>query len=128
MASRAVGDVRRAYEDRLVIGAVERGVVLIEVAIVVAPGMGAIHGEIAPVPLRLRSRFVILRERAVEVGDDVSGAAEGAIPDGAANVGEVRNIQLVRKIGRRIAIGTRVVRSEERRVGKECRSRWSPYH
>ena len=21
-----------------------------------------------------------------------------------------------------------IVRSEERRVGKECRSRWSPYH
>ena len=25
-------------------------------------------------------------------------------------------------------IGDRDVRSEERRVGKECRSRWSPYH
>ena len=24
--------------------------------------------------------------------------------------------------------GTNLVRSEERRVGKECRSRWSPYH
>ena len=24
--------------------------------------------------------------------------------------------------------GDRKVRSEERRVGKECRSRWSPYH
>src|SRR2546426_11927196 len=24
--------------------------------------------------------------------------------------------------------GIRSVRSEERRVGKECRSRWSPYH
>ena len=24
--------------------------------------------------------------------------------------------------------GTKVIRSEERRVGKECRSRWSPYH
>ena len=24
--------------------------------------------------------------------------------------------------------GTNYVRSEERRVGKECRSRWSPYH
>src|SRR3712207_9528160 len=24
--------------------------------------------------------------------------------------------------------GVRLVRSEERRVGKECRSRWSPYH
>ena len=23
---------------------------------------------------------------------------------------------------------TPLVRSEERRVGKECRSRWSPYH
>ena len=26
------------------------------------------------------------------------------------------------------AIGKKVNRSEERRVGKECRSRWSPYH
>ena len=25
-------------------------------------------------------------------------------------------------------ISTLMVRSEERRVGKECRSRWSPYH
>src|SRR5258708_11311272 len=25
-------------------------------------------------------------------------------------------------------LGGRQVRSEERRVGKECRSRWSPYH
>src|SRR2546426_8362376 len=24
--------------------------------------------------------------------------------------------------------GTEIIRSEERRVGKECRSRWSPYH
>src|SRR2546422_10346608 len=28
-----------------------------------------------------------------------------------------------------LGVGPRVVgRSEERRVGKECRSRWSPYH
>ena len=26
------------------------------------------------------------------------------------------------------SIGLDVLRSEERRVGKECRSRWSPYH
>src|SRR5256885_12352777 len=26
------------------------------------------------------------------------------------------------------AVFVRYVRSEERRVGKECRSRWSPYH
>ena len=27
-----------------------------------------------------------------------------------------------------IATGEFAARSEERRVGKECRSRWSPYH
>ena len=27
-----------------------------------------------------------------------------------------------------IDIGRQILRSEERRVGKECRSRWSPYH
>ena len=27
-----------------------------------------------------------------------------------------------------IAVETKKNRSEERRVGKECRSRWSPYH
>ena len=26
------------------------------------------------------------------------------------------------------AVADQVLRSEERRVGKECRSRWSPYH
>src|SRR3712207_7536020 len=32
------------------------------------------------------------------------------------------------RMGRRKGIIIAVVRSEERRVGKECRSRWSPYH
>ena len=28
----------------------------------------------------------------------------------------------------RVRVRVRLGRSEERRVGKECRSRWSPYH
>src|SRR3712207_9471267 len=44
--------------------------------------------------------------------------------------------QLVQAIGARLLVRYvqesidqgRVTRSEERRVGKECRSRWSPYH
>src|SRR5258708_35348375 len=31
-------------------------------------------------------------------------------------------------VGRIVDTGSNVKRSEERRVGKECRSRWSPYH
>src|SRR3712207_9051969 len=36
----------------------------------------------------------------------------------------------VHRIGRtgRVGRSGRAIRSEERRVGKECRSRWSPYH
>src|SRR3989449_6097894 len=37
---------------------------------------------------------------------------------------EIVNLQQVRTL----EIGYRNNRSEERRVGKECRSRWSPYH
>ena len=34
----------------------------------------------------------------------------------------------LRQTGRLLAINKDPERSEERRVGKECRSRWSPYH
>ena len=38
--------------------------------------------------------------------------------------------QIVKKVSAGLAIlkRARTLRSEERRVGKECRSRWSPYH
>src|SRR2546430_5906684 len=37
--------------------------------------------------------------------------------------------RLLSELVARLASGTFVgIRSEERRVGKECRSRWSPYH
>jgi len=36
-------------------------------------------------------------------------------------------IQELKEAGQVSAVETRA-RSEERRVGKECRSRWSPYH
>ena len=35
-------------------------------------------------------------------------------------------IGLIRTLG--LQVRTEPMRSEERRVGKECRSRWSPYH
>ena len=44
----------------------------------------------------------------------------------------INNIMLDGKKGvaQKIVYGAfdRIARSEERRVGKECRSRWSPYH
>src|SRR5256885_16998529 len=43
----------------------------------------------------------------------------------------VQVMRFATRIARAVTIAilhTEVVRSEERRVGKECRSRWSPYH
>ena len=40
--------------------------------------------------------------------------------------GYARNFLLPRKLAQEATADN--IRSEERRVGKECRSRWSPYH
>ena len=45
--------------------------------------------------------------------------------DGPAGVGKSTVSRLV---ARELDIPQIDTRSEERRVGKECRSRWSPYH
>src|SRR3712207_9232339 len=74
-------------------------------------------------------------EMAVEVGNGRVGCAR--FVDRYANQGltEVvlhgaRNVDAGRlgRLGREWTIGEKTQRSEERRVGKECRSRWSPYH
>ena len=44
---------------------------------------------------------------------------------GLSTVCELVFPMIVRQITNSAATG---IRSEERRVGKECRSRWSPYH
>src|SRR5256885_6533324 len=49
-----------------------------------------------------------------------STAAESSAPEAAAESAEAP--------GTRVARPAAATRSEERRVGKECRSRWSPYH
>ena len=48
--------------------------------------------------------------------DNLEVAVVEGATEGAASVSGVQN---------KLALSTR---SEERRVGKECRSRWSPYH
>src|SRR2546426_10831934 len=66
------------------------------------------------------------------LGDVVVVTIKDAIPTGQIKKGEVARAVIVRtaketkrKDGSYIRFDER---SEERRVGKECRSRWSPYH
>ena len=53
---------------------------------------------------------------------------EAAIIDGATRFQRVRYIVLPHLYPVATFIALICLRSEERRVGKECRSRWSPYH
>jgi len=60
--------------------------------------------------------------RAVEAVDALRAARKGVAF--VTNDGRYATEDFVRKLW---GLGLRA-RSEERRVGKECRSRWSPYH
>src|SRR3989449_263504 len=65
------------------------------------------------------------------IGTGVSGGEEGArhgpsIMPGGSPAAWPHLKDIFQKIAAKVEDGT--PRSEERRVGKECRSRWSPYH
>ena len=53
--------------------------------------------------------------------------AIGVTVDGLP-AGEAVDLEELQRFLQRRAPGWDATRSEERRVGKECRSRWSPYH
>ena len=65
--------------------------------------------------------------------DNVLYDVRGPVVDEAARMEENGTNVLKLNIGNPAPFGFRtpdevIYRSEERRVGKECRSRWSPYH
>src|SRR3712207_6980600 len=67
------------------------------------------------------------REAEVARERELAAAAERVPVDG----GDRRLAHRLEELGGRVpeaAPFARLERSEERRVGKECRSRWSPYH
>src|SRR2546430_17488253 len=97
----------------------------------VVPGGGLDPLDLVHAPARPAEPVVDIVTQVVPAsrhGEDQGGARDEQVADegervlepdadGVLQVGQVR-LELAR-VGRR---------SEERRVGKECRSRWSPYH
>ena len=66
------------------------------------------------------------------IGGVGSWCAEGLVRSGVRNITIVDSDRVcVTNCNRQLMATSRTIerrRSEERRVGKECRSRWSPYH
>ena len=80
-------------------------------------------GEISERPRRKRARIRTRARESTYIDDDDERKSEGA-----------RLVSLYRETLRWLdeskgeTVNSKLGRSEERRVGKECRSRWSPYH
>ena len=73
---------------------------------------------------RIASAMQVADHRVVKLGLDAIGGS--ALTDKALDVPEQESEGI--PITYVPARNTVFLRSEERRVGKECRSRWSPYH
>ena len=70
----------------------------------------------------------ILMEQLINITDAVFLGHVGEIELGASALAGIYYLAIY-MLGFGFSIGLQVmIRSEERRVGKECRSRWSPYH
>ena len=87
--------------------------------------------EPSMVAAQIDAVFADIVPDAVKVGMIPSGDVARAVVDrlhahGACNI--VVDPVMVATSGAVLADEGAVSRSEERRVGKECRSRWSPYH
>ena len=68
-------------------------------------------------------------EKALELGADCFQFFSRNPRGGAAKAFDRDDALALKKISEENSFGPMLVhRSEERRVGKECRSRWSPYH
>ena len=110
--------MRRMIADANALAAPSGGVIKTDVLIV---GAG-IAGLYTALHLDPRLRCLVLTKEGVETSN--SWLAQGGI---AAAV-DLENDNPALHMEDTLLAGGGLCRSEERRVGKECRSRWSPYH
>ena len=95
------------------------------------------HGGAGSIDVKDPSCGETLAAQALADAADVDRAVQAArrvyLSGALANLHPMERGRMVRKMGQYLAsnieeIKRTLIRSEERRVGKECRSRWSPYH
>ena len=78
----------------------------------------------ASILVYIRGKGVVLKEPSVVAFDRDTNKIKAIGEDARLMLGRTPgNIVAVRPLRQGV-----ISRSEERRVGKECRSRWSPYH
>ena len=84
-------------------------------------GSKKITGILSPIP----SHGIILTDQNIELIGTNSVRIQRMDLDEIKNIIEMENLKMIPLV---LTLDKPIDRSEERRVGKECRSRWSPYH
>src|SRR5215813_5441557 len=83
--------------------------------------------RVTPMPVPLSMFFFSSKRRHTSCGRDWSSdVCSSDLADGVGGADLVVDVRVV--VRDRAQVDPLAARSEERRVGKECRSRWSPYH
>src|SRR3712207_6392674 len=95
--------------------------------------MGVHTGDsvtVAPQQTLTDKQYQALRDQAIKVIRAVGVETGGSNIQFAVNpeTEEIAVIEMNPRVSRSSALASKATRSEERRVGKECRSRWSPSH
>src|SRR3712207_9044451 len=109
-----------------------RGTVVVLMGVDTAPAIAAAlveHGRAPETPVAVVADGSTPTQRTVRTtlaGLAQTLADQDIRPPAVWVVGDV--VRLTAEVGRPLRAATGPQRSEERRVGKECRSRWSPYH
>ena len=79
----------------------------------------------------LRRAIAALAHRQ-SLAESLTAEAFGVVMSGEATSAQIAallmGLRTKGETAEEVAGAARALRSEERRVGKECRSRWSPYH
>src|SRR2546426_12600460 len=91
----------------------------------------ALRRRLSPATVELATAAIVL---AIALGIPIgvaSAVSRNSIVDSLARLWALTGVSMpIFWLGLMLAwfFGVKLRRSEERRVGKECRSRWSPYH
>ena len=90
---------------------------------------GIIHFNVYGKETRDANREVeFVSETTGETDPGVKYVADGTLQIGTISTQQSAHIGKKAKLWKVVKVNGKEERSEERRVGKECRSRWSPYH
>ena len=86
------------------------------------------HGSLGPLYQQVSQVVAAALGDATQAGLAAAGVLFRRQPQPGTELGAVLELLEVPDRGHDGRSGNETDRSEERRVGKECRSRWSPYH